>query len=59
MVKDEGQAPARRAKMMAEKALRRGTSDVQGLSANDMYEMNEQGLVEQIDYSKMPQRRRT
>ena len=40
--------------MMAEKALRRGTSDVQGLSANDMYEMNEQGLAEQIDYSKMP-----
>ena len=40
--------------MMAEKSLRRGTSDVQGLSANDMYEMNEQGMVEQLDYSKMP-----
>ena len=46
--------PPRKAKMMAEKSLRRGTSDVQGLSANDMYEMNEQGLVEQLDYSKMP-----
>ena len=44
----------RKAKMLAEKSLRRGTSDVQGLSANDMYDMNEQGLVEQIDYSKMP-----
>ena len=54
VVKDEAQAPARRAKMMAEKALRRGTSDVQGLSANDMYEVNEQGLAEQLDYSKMP-----
>lgn len=54
VVKDEGQAPARRAKMMAEKALRRGTSDIQGLSANDMYEVNEQGLAEQLDYSKMP-----
>ena len=54
VVKDEARRPPRRAKMMAEKALRRGTSDVQGLSANDMYEMNEQGLAEQIDYSKMP-----
>jgi putative spermidine/putrescine transport system substrate-binding protein len=34
--------------------LRRGTSDIQGLSANDMYETNEQGLAEQLDYSKMP-----
>ena len=44
----------RKAKMLAEKSLRRGTSDVQGLSANDMYEVNEQGLVEQLDYSKIP-----
>ena len=44
----------RKAKMMAEKSLRRGTSDVQGLSANDMYDVNVQGLVEQLDYSKMP-----
>src|SRR5882757_6725055 len=54
VVKDEANAPPRRAKMMAEKALRRGTSDIQGLSANDMYETNEQGLAEQLDYSKMP-----
>jgi putative spermidine/putrescine transport system substrate-binding protein len=54
VVKDEAQAPPRRAKMMAEKALRRGTTDIQGLSANDMFEVNEQGLAEQIDYSKMP-----
>jgi len=46
-------APPRKTKMLAEKALRRGTTDVQGLSANDMYEVNEQGLVEQLDYSKM------
>src|SRR6187200_2491346 len=46
VIKDEANAPPRRAKMMAEKALRRGTSDVQGLSANDMYEVNEQGLAE-------------
>jgi putative spermidine/putrescine transport system substrate-binding protein len=49
----EENADPRKAKMMAEKVLRRGTSDVQGLSANDMYDMNEQGLAEQLDYSKM------
>ncbi|MDP1910634.1 MAG: extracellular solute-binding protein [Hyphomicrobium sp.] len=54
VVKDEANAPPRRAKVMAEKALRRGTSDIQGVSANDMFEMNEQGTVEQLDYSKMP-----
>jgi putative spermidine/putrescine transport system substrate-binding protein len=52
-VKDEANAPPRKTKMMAEKALRRGTSDVQGMSANDMFELNEAGVVEQIDYSKM------
>jgi putative spermidine/putrescine transport system substrate-binding protein len=50
----EENADPRKAKMMAEKSLRRGTSDVQGMSANDMYDLNQQGLVEQLDYSKMP-----
>lgn len=54
VVKDEANAPPRRAKVVAEKALRRGTSDIQGVSANDMFEMNEQDTVEQLDYSKMP-----
>ena len=54
VVHAEEQVDPRKAKMMAEKVLRRGTSDVQGLSANDMYEMDQQGLVEQLDYSKMP-----
>jgi putative spermidine/putrescine transport system substrate-binding protein len=48
-----GDAP-RRTKMVAEKRLPRGTSDIQGLSAANMYEMNEAGVLEQIDYSKMP-----
>src|SRR5215471_4382482 len=54
VIHDEANDPPRRAKMLAEKSLRRGTSDVQGLSAANMYEVNEQGLVEQLDYSKMP-----
>ncbi|MBN9090231.1 MAG: extracellular solute-binding protein [Reyranella sp.] len=49
----EEQADPRKAKMMAEKVLRRGTVDVQGLSANDMFDMSEQGLTETLDYSKM------
>ncbi|MBS0520907.1 MAG: extracellular solute-binding protein [Proteobacteria bacterium] len=54
VVKDEANDPPRRAKMLAEKSLRRGTSDIQGLSAANMYEVNQQGLVEQLDYSKIP-----
>ncbi len=54
VVKDEANDPPRRAKMLAEKALRRGTSDIQGLSAANMYDVNQQGLVEQLDYSKIP-----
>jgi len=49
----EENAPPRKAKMLAEKSLRRGTSDVQGLSSTDMYEVSQQGIVETIDYSKM------
>ena len=50
----EENADPRKAKMLAEKSLRRGTTDVQGFSANDMYELDQQGLAEQLDYSKMP-----
>ena len=53
VVKDEAGDPPRRAKVLAEKSLRRGTSDIQGVSAANMYEMNEQGTIEQLDYSKM------
>lgn len=54
VVHAEENADPRKAKMMAEKVLRRGTTDVQGLSANDMYEVDQHGLVEHLDYSKMP-----
>src|SRR5262249_14122762 len=42
----EENAPPRKAKMLAEKTLRRGTSDVQGLSSTDMFEVSGQGIVE-------------
>ena len=53
-IHSEENAPPRKAKIMAEKALRRGTVDVSGFSSTDMFELNGQDLVEQLDYSKMP-----
>src|SRR5215475_6652547 len=53
VIKDEANDPPRRAKVLAEKSLRRGTSDIQGVSAANMYEMNEQGTILQLDYSQM------
>ena len=54
VVHDIGGDSERRAKMRAEARLPRGTSDLQGLSAAQMFEMNEAGLALPIDYSKIP-----
>src|SRR5436190_23352387 len=45
----EENAPPRKTKMLAEKALRRGTVDVNGFSSTDMYELSQQGVVETLD----------
>ena len=50
---DQASDAPRRAKMTAEKRLPRGTVDIQGLSAAQMFEMNEVGVTEPIDYSKL------
>ncbi len=54
VVQDQAGDAPRRAKMVAEKRLPRGTVDIQGLSAANMFEMNEAGVLEEIDYSKLP-----
>lgn len=54
IVQDQAGDAPRRAKMTAEKRLPRGTVDVQGLSAANMFEMNEAGVLETLDYSKIP-----
>ncbi|TXL81900.1 extracellular solute-binding protein [Vineibacter terrae] len=54
VVKDEAQAPPRKSKVQAEKPLRRGTTDIQALSAGDMYDMEQAGVLEKVDYSKIP-----
>jgi len=53
VAQDQAGDSQRRSKMLAEKRLPRGTTDIQGLSAANMYEMNEAGVSEQIDYSKL------
>jgi putative spermidine/putrescine transport system substrate-binding protein len=54
IVQDQAGDAPRRAKMVAERRLPRGTVDVQGLSAANMFEMNEAGVVETLDYAKIP-----
>jgi putative spermidine/putrescine transport system substrate-binding protein len=54
VVQDQAGDPQRRSKMLAEKRLPRGTSDVQGLSALNMYQMYDAGVTADIDYSKIP-----
>ena len=54
VVHDIGGDSERRAKMRAEARLPRGTSDLQGLSAPQMFEMNEAGLCLPVDYAKIP-----
>jgi putative spermidine/putrescine transport system substrate-binding protein len=53
VVQDQASDAPRRAKMVAERRLPRGTVDIHGLSAAQMFEMNEAGISEQIDYSKL------
>jgi len=53
VVQDQAGDPERRSKMFAEQRLPRGTSDVQGLSALNMAQMNDAGIVMPIDYGKL------
>jgi putative spermidine/putrescine transport system substrate-binding protein len=54
VAQDQAGDSARRTKMVAEKRLPRGTTDIQGLSAAQMFEMNEAGVSEPMDYAKLP-----
>jgi putative spermidine/putrescine transport system substrate-binding protein len=54
VVYDEAADGPRRAKMQAEARLPRGTSDIQALSAAQMFEMEQAGLLAPIDYAQIP-----
>jgi putative spermidine/putrescine transport system substrate-binding protein len=53
VVQDTQSDAPRRAKMVAEKRLPRGTSDVQALSDVNVAEMTAAGVLEKIDYGKL------
>jgi putative spermidine/putrescine transport system substrate-binding protein len=53
VIQDQAGDPERRAKMAAERRLPRGTTDLQGLSAVNMFQVNQQGLTQEIDYSRL------
>ena len=53
VVQDQASDAPRRAKMVAERRLPRGTVDIQGFSAANMHEMGDVGVAEEIDYSRL------
>ena len=53
VIQDQAGDPERRSKMLAERRLPRGTTDVQGLSALNMFQMHDAGVIDAIDYGKL------
>jgi putative spermidine/putrescine transport system substrate-binding protein len=53
VIQDQAGDPERRSKMLAERRLPRGTTDIQGLSALNMFQMHDAGVVDAIDYAKL------
>eukprot|EP01042_Synura_sphagnicola_P016669 gene16669-21077_t len=54
VVQDQAGDAPRRAKMVAERRLPRGTVDIQGFSAANMFEMNEAGVTEPLRFTAAP-----
>ena len=54
VVQEQAGDPERRSKMLAERRLPRGTTDVQGLYGPNMFQVYELGVTEKIDYSRIP-----
>lgn len=53
IVHDLGLEPERKAKMLAERKLPRGTTDIAHLNDSDAFEMNSHEVLEQLDFSKI------
>jgi len=53
VIQDQAGDPQRRSKMLAERRLPRGSTDIQGLSALNMFQMHDAGVIEPIDYAKL------
>ena len=53
VVNDEAQVVQRKAKVVAEKRLPKGTSDVQALTATDIAELTQIDVLEKLDHGKL------
>lgn len=53
VVQDQAGQSERKGKMLAERRLPRGTTDLQGLAVLDFYQMEDAGVIDKIDYSKL------
>jgi putative spermidine/putrescine transport system substrate-binding protein len=54
VVQDQASDAPRRAKLVAERRLPRGTTDVQALSSANVAEMAAAGVLDEINYAKVP-----
>ncbi|WP_187395089.1 ABC transporter substrate-binding protein [Pigmentiphaga aceris] len=54
ILRDLAAAPARKTKILAERNLPRGSVDVAHFTDADAFELNQQGVLEELDYSKIP-----
>ncbi|MCF8209882.1 MAG: extracellular solute-binding protein [Rhodoferax sp.] len=52
--RDLAAAPARKSKLLAERNLPRGSVDIAHFTDADAYELQAQGALQEIDYSKIP-----
>lgn len=53
VLQDLGSTDSRRTKMIAERAQRRGTVDVVHMDDVGMYQLNQQGLIDPVDFGKL------
>jgi putative spermidine/putrescine transport system substrate-binding protein len=53
VIQDQAGDPQRRSKMLAERRLPRGTTDVQALTALNMFQMHDAGVIDTIDYARL------
>lgn len=54
IIRDLGMEPERKAKLIAEKRLKRGTIDIIHINEGDSVELNAQDVLSDIDFAKVP-----
>lgn len=54
IVRDLATEPERKAKLISEKRIRRASADVIHVNSSDAFELNQQGVVAELDTARMP-----